>query len=401
MATDWKAIEAKYYMFTVRRQPVVIVRGEGTRVWDDAGKEYLDFTSGWAVNNIGHANPVMADAIAEQARTLLQTSNQFYTIPQLQLAEVLVENSCLDKVFFANSGAEANEGAVKLVRKYGMLNRNGAYEVITADNSFHGRTLATWSATGKPHDDDPFQPLPTGFVHVEYDNIDAIKAATTDRTAAVMLEPVQGEGGVNVPSEGYLHQVRQWCDDNGLLLVFDEVQTGLGRLGTLFGYQTFGVEPDVMTLAKGLGGGVPIGAFMAKEHAAVLEPKGEHGSTFGGNALTCAAANACTRFIIDNDVPGNARGMGEYLKKGLEQLMANHEFITDVRGMGLLLALEFNSEMAMDVVAACNDGGLLLNPIPPNKVRLMPPLTLNAAEIDTALERQETGLVEAAKVPAA
>ena len=401
MATDWKAIEAKYYMFTVRRQPVVIVRGDGTRVWDDTGKEYLDFTAGWAVNNIGHANPVMADAIAEQAKTLLQTSNQFYTIPQLQLAEVLIENSCLDKIFFANSGAEANEGAIKLVRKYGMLNRNGAYEVITADNSFHGRTLATWSATGKPHDDDPFQPLPTGFVHVEYDNIDAIKAATTDRTAAVMVEPVQGEGGVNVPSEGYLQQVRQWCDDNGLLLVLDEVQTGLGRLGTLFGYQAFGVEPDVMTLAKGLGGGVPIGALLAKQHAAVFEPKGEHGSTFGGNALTCAAANASTRYIIDHDVPGRAREMGEYLKAGLMRLWDSHDFITEVRGMGLLLAVEFDSEISAAVLTACNEAGLLLNAPKPTAIRLMPPLTLTREEIDVALERLEKGLVEAAKAPTA
>jgi acetylornithine/N-succinyldiaminopimelate aminotransferase len=400
MATDWKAIESKYYMFTVRRQPIVIVRGEGTRVWDDAGKEYLDFTAGWAVNNIGHANPVMADAIAEQARTLLQTSNQFYTIPQLQLAEVLVENSCLDKIFFANSGAEANEGAIKLARKYGKLNRNGAYEVITADNSFHGRTLMTWSATGKPHDGDPFQPLPTGFVHVEYDSIEAIREATTDRTVAVMIEPVQGEGGVNVPSKGYLQQVRQWCDDNGLLLIFDEVQTGLGRLGTLFGYQAFGVEPDVMTLAKGLGGGVPIGALLAKEHAAVFEPKGEHGSTFGGNALTCAAANASTRYIVDNDIPANAREMGEYLKAGLVRLWDSHEFITEVRGMGLLLAVEFASEMSAKVLTACNEAGLLLNAPNPTAIRLMPPLTLTREEIDIALERLEKGVVEAAKASA-
>ena len=400
MATDWKAIESKYYMFTVRRQPIVIVRGEGTRVWDDAGKEYLDFTAGWAVNNIGHANPVMADAIAEQARTLLQTSNQFYTIPQLHLAEVLVENSCLDKIFFANSGAEANEGAIKLARKYGKLNRNGAYEVITADNSFHGRTLMTWSATGKPHDGDPFQPLPKGFTHVEFDNIDAIKAATTDRTIAVMLEPVQGEGGVNVPSEGYLQQVRQWCDDNGLLLIFDEVQTGLGRLGTLFGYQAFGVEPDVMTLAKGLGGGVPIGALMAKEHAAVFEPKGEHGSTFGGNALTCAAANASTRYIVDNDIPANAREMGEYLKAGLMRLLDSHDFITEVRGMGLLLAVEFDAGISAEVLTACNEAGLLLNAPKPTAIRLMPPLTLTREEIDIALERLEKGMVEAARASA-
>ena len=398
MATDWKEVESRYYMFCVRRQPIVLVRGEGTRVWDESGKEYLDFIAGWAVNNIGHANPVIADAVARQARTLVQTSNQFYTIPQLQLAEVLVENSCLDKVFICNSGAEANEGAIKLARKYGKMHRNGAYEIITAYDSFHGRTLTTWAATGKPHDQDSFQPLPGGFVYVQYDDMDAIKTATTDRTVAIMLEPAQGEGGVNVPSPGYLSQVRQWCDDNGLLLILDEVQTGLGRLGALFGYQVFDVEPDVMTLAKGLGGGVPIGAFLAKEHAAVLAP-GDHGSTFGGNALTCAAANASTRYIIENQVSENALKMGQRLRKGLESLRRDHDSISDIRGMGLLNALEFNSEISAALVSTCNEGGLLLNSVKPNAIRLMPPLTVSEAEIDVALERLETGLTKVEKAP--
>ena len=401
MSSDWIDVESQYYMFCVRRQPVVLVRGEGTRVWDDSGKEYLDFISGWAVVNIGHANPVIADAIAEQARTLIQTSNQFYTIPQLQLAKALVENSCLDKVFIANSGAEANEGAVKLARKYGKLHRNGAYEVITANNSFHGRTLAMTAATGKPHDEDPFQPLPAGFVTVEYDSIDAIKNATTDRTVAVMLEPVQGEGGVNVPSQGYLAQVREWCDDNGLLLIFDEVQTGMGRLGTLFGYQAFGVEPDVMTLAKGLGGGVPIGAFLAKDAAAVFEPKGEHGSTFGGNPLACAAANAVTKYIVENDVPAHAGEMGDYLMQRLDVLRGEFDVISTVRGMGLLCAVEFSSELSAAVVTACNDAGLLLNPVRPNAVRLMPPLTVSRSEIDQAIERLGAGIAQATRGAAA
>ncbi len=395
MATDWKAIERKYYMFCVRRQPIVIVRGEGTKVWDDEGKEYLDFTAGWAVNNIGHSNPVIAEAVAEQARTLVQTSNQFYTVPQLELAEMLVENSCLDKVFFCNSGAEANEGAFKLARKYGKQRRNGAYEVITASNSFHGRTLSTWSATGKPHDEDPFLPLPRGFVHVEYDDISAVREATTDRTAAVMVEPVQGEGGVNVPSEGYLAELRQWCDEEGLLLIFDEVQTGLGRLGTLFGYEVSGVEPDVMTLAKGLGGGVPIGAFLAKDHAAVFEPKGEHGSTFGGNALTCAAAAASTRYIIENDITDRAREMGEYLKAGLQRIWDSRDFVTEVRGVGLLLAVELDAEVSAEALTACNERGLLLNAPKPTTIRIMPPLTITKDEIDIGLERLEAGLVEA------
>ena len=394
MATDWKALESKYYMFCARRQPVVIVRGQGTKVWDDTGKEYLDFTSGWAVNNIGHANPEMADAIAEQARTLLQTSNQFYSIPQIQLAQILVENSCLDKIFICNSGAEANEGAVKLARKYGKLHRNGAYEIITAFNSFHGRTMNMVAATGQPAYQAIFQPVPGGFTHVDFDDFDAIKAATTERTVAVMLEPVQGEGGVNVPSPGYLQQVREWCDEQGLLLIFDDVQAGLGRLGTLFGYQAFDVEPDVMTLAKGLGGGVPIGAFMAKEHASVFEP-GDHGSTFGGNVLTCAAAYASTKYIIDNDVSENARRMGDYLERGLNSLKANHEFITEVRGMGLLWAVQFNSDLTPSVVSASNEEGLLMNPMRPNAVRLMPPLTVTEEEIDEAMQRLEAGLNKA------
>jgi acetylornithine aminotransferase/acetylornithine/N-succinyldiaminopimelate aminotransferase len=389
--TTWQEIESKYYMNVVRRQPVNIVRGQGTRVWDENDKEYLDFTAGWAVNNLGHCHPVVVDAIREQAATLMQTSNQFYTVPQLKLAQVLVDNSCMDRVFFCNSGAEANEGAVKLARKYGKLNRNGAYEVITALNSFHGRTLAMVAATGQPHYQANWMPLTDGFVNVEYNDLDAIKSATTDKTCAVLLEPIQAEGGVNVPEEGYLKAVREWCDQQGLLLIFDEVQTGMGRLGTLFGYESFDVEPDVMTLAKGLGGGVPIGAFLAKEHASVLEP-GDHGSTFGGNALTCAASNAATRFTVSNDIPARAREMGAYLKQGLEVLRPRHANITDVRGMGLLLALEFNEDIAARLVSACNEEGLLLNPVRPNAIRFIPPLTISRNEIDQGLERLERGL---------
>lgn len=391
MTTEWMDKESKYYMFVVRRQPVVIARGEGTRVWDVEDKEYLDFTSGWAVNNVGHANSVVADAIAEQARTLLQTSNQFYTIPQLQLAEILVENSALDKVFFCNSGAEANEGAMKLARRYGAQKRNGAFEIVTALNSFHGRTMANVSATGQPHYQELFQPIPPGFSHVPFDDIEALKGAITDRTVAVMLEPVQAEGGVNIPSEGYLPNVRDFCDENELLLIFDEVQTGIGRLGTLFGYQSFGVEPDIMTLAKGLGGGVPIGAFMATDEAMAFQP-GDHGSTFGGNALTCAAAYASTKYILDNDVVDNAATVGAYLGQGLNDLMSRYDFITEVRGMGCLWAMLFDSDITPAVVGACNDAGILLNPLRPNAVRLMPPLTVTKEEIDEALERLETGI---------
>ena len=391
MTTQWISLEEKYYAQTVRRQPIVLVRGEGTRVWDAEGKEYLDFTAGWAVTNLGHCHPAMVQAIQEQAATLIQTSNQFFTIPQLKLAQALIENSCLDRVFFGNSGAEAVEGALKLARKYGKANRDGAYEVITAFNSFHGRTLTTIAATGQPHYQEAFQPLTPGYVHVDYDDVEAIIEATTDKTAAVMLEPIQGEGGVNIPADDYLQRVRQWCDEQGLLLILDEVQTGLGRLGSLFGYQEYGVEPDVITLAKGLGGGVPIGAFMSKEHCMALEP-GDHGSTYGGNALTTAAAYASTQFIIDNDIPANAKAMGAHLMAALEDLKSRHSVISEVRGRGLLIALEFNDDVAADVLTNANASGVLLNMVKPNTLRFMPPLNITTDEIDEGVARLEKAI---------
>ena len=388
-------LESKYYMQVARRQPIVIVRGQGTRVWDEDGKEYLDFTSGWAVNSLGHSHPVQVKAIQEQAATLIQTSNQFFTVPQIDLARLLVDNSCLDRVFFGNSGAEANEGVIKLARKYGRIHANGAYQVITALNSFHGRTLAMTAATGQPHYQEQWLPLSPGFVNVPYDDIDAIKEATNDETCAVMVEPVQGEGGVNVPSPDYLRQVREWCDENNLVMILDEVQTGLGRLGTLFGYEQFGVEPDAITLAKGLGGGVPIGAFLAKEKFCLLAP-GDHGSTFGGNVLTCAAAAAVVDYVIKNDVSANVRAMGQRLNQGLENLKSRYPIITEVRGLGLLLAIQLNAEIAPQLVARSNEEGLLLNPLRPNAIRLMPPLNVTADEVDEALEKLEVALKEVA-----
>ena len=384
ISSDWIAKEQKYYAQTVRRQPVVIVRGEGTRVWDADGKEYLDFVAGWAVNNLGHSHPVITQAIVEQAGTLLQTSNQFYTVPQLQLAEILIENSCLDQVFFGNSGAEANEGALKLARRYGKLHRDGAYEVITAFNSFHGRTMATVAATGQPHYQESFTPLLPGFLHVDFNDVEAIMNATTDRTAAVFLEPVQGEGGVNIPADDYLSRVREWCDEKGLLLILDEIQTGMGRLGSLFGYQEFGVDPDVITLAKGLGYGTPIGAFLSKEYCMALVP-GDHGSTFGGNALTTAAAYAGTKFLIENDIPGHARAMGDHLQRRLNELKSRFSFVKDVRGKGLLVAMEFESDIAGQLLTHANAGGLLLNAVKPNAIRFMPPLNVTVEEIDQAM----------------
>ena len=392
-SADWIAKEQKYYAQTVRRQPVVIVKGEGTRVWDADGKEYLDFVAGWAVDNLGHSHPAITNAIVEQAGTLLQTSNQYYTIPQIQLAELLIENSCMDRVFFGNSGAEANEGALKLARKYGKENRDGAYEIITALNSFHGRTMTAVAATGQPHYQEAFQPLQPGYIHVDFNDVEAIMNATTDKTAAIMLEPVQGEGGVVIPDDDYLVRVREWCDKNNLLLILDEVQTGMGRLGSLFGYQEYNVEPDVMTLAKGLGYGVPIGAFLSKESAMALVP-GDHGSTFGGNALTTAAAFAGTKFLIDNDIPAYVKRMESHLLEGLRKLRAQFSFISDIRCKGLLAALEFDSDISAQVLTNANAAGILLNGVRPNAVRFMPPLNVTPSEIDEAMERLSGALAQ-------
>ena len=382
--TNWPELDSKYYMQTIVRIPITLVRGEGVRVWDDKGKEYLDFVAGLAVNCLGHCHPVIADTVAEQARTLMQTSLWYYTVPMLRLAELLVNNSCLDRVFICNSGLEANEGAVKLARRYGSLNLNGAYEVITTNSSFHGRSLAMTAASGQPKMHEPFEPLPVGFINVENNDIDAIKAATTAKTCAVMLEPVQAEGGVNVPADDYLKKVREWCDSKGILLILDEVQTGIGRLGTLFGYQLYGVEPDIMTLAKGLGGGIPVGALLAKEKASVFT-LGDHNATFGGNPVTSAAAYVTLKFIIDNDIAGNAKKVGDYFATELKKLKQKFHFISDVRGVGLLLAVEFSSDIAPSLLTACREGGLLVNQLKPNTLRFIPPLIIGNKEVDEAV----------------
>ena len=392
--TDWQKLEKKYFMSTFKRMPVTLVKGKGVRVWDENGKEYLDFTAGWGVNSLGHCHPAVVGAIAEQAKTLIQASNQFYTMPQLQLAGLLIENSCLDRVFFCNSGAEANEGAVKLARRYGKLHLDGAYKVITALNSFHGRTLAMTAATGQHKFHEPYTPVPGGFVHVEYNNVGAIKKATTAQICAVMLEPIQGEGGVNVPGDDYLKAVRDWCDRKGILLILDEVQTGIGRIGTLFGYEQFGIEPDIITLAKGLGGGIPIGAFLAKEKAAVFAP-GEHGSTFGGNPLACAAGYATLKFVIKNDIPSKVKRNGAYLIAQLNRLKSKYDFIVEVRGRGLLAAIQFNSDLTDKIVKSCLERGLLLNPVKPNAIRFMPPLTIAKKDIDAAISILDKALAKA------
>ena len=387
----WQELEHQYFMNTVERLPLTIVRGLKARVWDENGRRYLDFVGGWAVNSLGHCHPVVTQAVTEQANILIQTSNQFYTIPQIRLAELLVRNSCLDKVFFCNSGAEANEGAVKLARRYGQQYLDGAYEVITTVSSFHGRTLAMVAATGQVKFQQPYSPLPTGFVNVEYNNIEAIKSATTNQTCAVMIEPMQGEGGVNLPDDSYLTAIREWCDQKGILFILDEIQTGIGRTGTLFAYEQYGVEPDIMTLAKGLASGVPLGAFLAKDKASVFTP-GDHGSTFGGNPLACAAGYATVKFIIDSDIAGRAKEVGQYLIDGLESLKQKYQFITDIRGRGLLVAIEFSSDIAQSLVMDCLEKGLLVNRLKPNALRFMPPLIIGNEEVDEALDILDSAL---------
>ena len=389
----WQELEQKLYMRTFKRLPVTLVRGKGALVWDEKGKEYLDFVGGWAVNSLGHCHPVVVKALKKQAETLIQVSNQYYTIPQLELAEVLVKNSCFDRVFFCNSGAEANEGAVKLARRYGKLHLKGAYEIITAHDSFHGRTLAMVAATGQHSFQEPYIPLPDGFVSVDYNEIEVLKKATNGKTCAVMLEPIQGEGGVNIADSGYLKAVRAWCDERGILFILDEIQTGLGRAGTLFAYEQYGVEPDIMTLAKGLGSGVPIGAILAKEDVSVFT-SGEHGSTFGGNPLVCAVALATTKFIIENKIPDKVKRVGSYFVSRLNELKSQFDFITEVRGRGLLVALEFSKDIAEKVVLACLNKGLLVNQVKPNALRFMPPLIIGEKEVDRAVDILERALKE-------
>jgi len=389
--TDWQKRGNDVLFNCIKRIPVTITRGQGVRVWDDNDKEYIDFVGGWAVCVLGHCHPLMVKAINKQAKTLIQTSHIYYTLPYIKLAELLVKNSCFDRVFMGNSGLEANEGAVKLARRYGKLKLNGAYEVITAYNSFHGRSLAMTAATGQPKYQEAYQPLPVGFTHVPWNDIETLKAATTEKTCAIMLEPVQGEGGVNLPAPGYLKAVRQWCNEKRILLIFDEVQTGLGRLGTLWGYQTYGVEPDIMTLSKGLGGGVPIGAFLAKEICSVFQP-GDHGTTFGGNPLTCAVAYEVVKYVIDRDVPSQAKKAGQHLIIGLKKLKKKYPFITEIRGQGLLVAVEFNSDIAAEVLTNCLQMGVLVNAVKPNAIRIMPALVITNSEIDEGLARLDKAL---------
>lgn len=397
--TDWIAEERKYLFQNYGRQPVVLVRGEGTRAWDREGKEYLDFVGGLAVNALGHASPVVSEALAQQSRQLIHTSNLYYTTPMVELAKLLVENSCLDRAFFCNSGAEAVETAIKLARRWGLDTRGGAFEIIAMQDGFHGRTTGALAATGNARYREPFEPLAPGFAHVPWNDLDAIRAATGPRTVAVLLEPIQGEGGVNVPAPGFLQGVRDWCTRNNLLLILDEVQTGIGRTGTLWAYQQEGIEPDIMCVAKALSGGVPIGAVLAREEIAAHLVPGDHGSTFGANPLAAAAGVATLRHILDHGLPARAARASERLVARLRSLEDRLPVVTEVRGRGLLLAVAFSRDIAADVVSACRERGLLANGVRPNAIRLMPPLTVTDDEIDRACDILEQAIAAVTGVP--
>jgi predicted acetylornithine/succinylornithine family transaminase len=377
-----------YIMNTYDRFPVVFRKGRGMHVWSSDGKEYLDFVGGIAVNILGHCHPKVVIALQKQAQRLIHVSNLYHNEPQIRLAKLLVEHSFADKVFFCNSGAEANEAAIKLARKYAKENMSGnRFEIITALNSFHGRTLATLTATGQKKFQKGFEPLLPGFKHMEFNNVDALRKAITEDTCAIMLEPVQGEGGIKLPSPDYLRQVMEECDKHGLLFMLDEVQTGMGRTGKLFAYENFGIVPDIMTLAKGLGGGFPIGAMLTTDRVASAFRPGDHASTFGGNPLACAAAIATMETLLeDGFILDQCRRMGEYLAKGLEDLKKEHpSVITDVRGMGLLVGMELTRECTT-IVKACIDRGVIINCTAGNVLRFTPPFIVQEKEIDHMLD---------------
>jgi acetylornithine/N-succinyldiaminopimelate aminotransferase len=366
------------------RPPAVFVRGEGSFLWDDSGKRYLDFVQGWAVNCLGHSPPCVADALAAQAKLLLTPSPAFYNAPSLKLANALVANSCFDQVFFANSGAEANEGAIKLARKYGTLHKNGAHEIISFVGGFHGRTLATMSASGKKAFEPLFEPKVPGFRKAQLNDLDSVERLINNKTVAVMLEPIQGEAGVWPATDQFLQQLRAMTKQHGLLLIVDEIQTGMGRTGKLFHYEHAGIEPDIMTLGKGIGGGVPLAALLATEQASCFE-HGDQGGTFNGNPLMCAAGLAVLEQVGAPAFLQATVETGRYLESELQRLSARHG-LGEVRGRGLLLALDLKLPIGASIVAQAFEQGLLLNSPQPDALRFMPALNVTRDEIGAMID---------------
>lgn len=367
---------------TYKRFPIVIAKGKGCTLWDTQGKKYTDFVAGIAVCNLGHAHPGVSKALSMQAETLFHVSNLYYTIPQVELAARLTEISFADRVFFCNSGAEANEAAIKLARKYFKeKGGSGKYRIISMEHSFHGRTMATLSATGQDKIKQGFEPVLEGFDYVPFNDISALRSKIGPSTCAVLIEPIQGEGGVRCPDPEYLKAVRQACDEAGILLIFDEIQTGIGRTGKLFAYEHFGIAPDIMTLAKALANGLPIGAMLAREEVADAFGPGSHASTFGGTPVVTAASLEVVRVLSEENIIDHCKNIGVYFKERLSWLKDRHELIEDVRGMGLLLGMKLNME-GDQIVASCMEKGFLINCIQGNILRFIPPLIIEKQEID-------------------
>ena len=380
------AEDQQSYLPVFNRYKIVLDHGEGAEVWDINGKKYLDFLGGIAVNVLGHNNKALVQAVTEQAGKLIHCSNLYYTQPQADAAAKLVKLSGLDKAFFANSGAEANEGAIKIARKYGYNINPEKTEIISAWDSFHGRTLATLTATGQTHYHEGLGPLPAGFTYVHYNDIAELESKISDKTAAVMLETIQGEGGVHTPDGDYLKQVRELCDKHGALLILDEIQAGIGRSGKFFAYENYGIKPDIVTLAKGLAGGVPIGAFIVTDKVAAAFKPGDHGTTFGGNPLACAAANVVLDTVPKDEFLKNIQAVGKYFKDKLQELAKKYpKFIVDVRGEGLILGAEIaGAEHGRDIVNDCLAKGLIINCTAGKVLRFIPPLIITTAQIDEA-----------------
>jgi len=380
----------KFVIGNYTRSPVVLVQGEGSYVWDADGKKYLDLFPGWGVNGLGHCHPKVVAAIQEQAARLIHIANNFYNQPQGKLAQLISESSFGGKCFFCNSGAEAVEAAIKLAR---IASAPGKYKIITMENSFHGRTLAAITATGQPKYHKGFEPLPVGFSYVKFNDLDAASVAIDDATCAIMLEPIQGEGGINIADKDYLQGLRELCDSHGLLLILDEVQTGMGRTGQYFAYKHFGIEPDIMTLAKALGGGVAIGAMAARPEIAQRLVPGSHASTFGGNPLAAAAAVAAFKAIEEEGLLENARRLGEYALSRLKEIADKFSFIKEARGIGLMLGMELATP-GEKIVKECMQRGLLINCTQERILRLMPPITVSKEELEMGLEILEGVLKE-------
>jgi acetylornithine aminotransferase/acetylornithine/N-succinyldiaminopimelate aminotransferase len=388
---EWIEKEHKYYQSTFKRN-LVMVRGEGVRVWDADGKVYLDLVAGIATNVLGHAHPAVVQAICDQAQQLVHVSNLYINKRQVELAEQLYNVSGGMRAFFSNSGAEANEGAIKLARKYGRVNRNGAYGIISMDRSFHGRTLATTAATGQKKYQDTWQPLPDGFKQVPFNDLDAVKAATDDNTAGILIEALQGEGGIYPASTEYMQGLRAWCDEQNLILICDEVQAGMGRTGKFFSWEHMGIRPDIVTMAKGLAGGVPIGAMLAAPRADIFEP-GDHGTTFGGNPIACAAGVATMQTILGEDLVGHAEQLGQYLDQRLHALAEKYPGkVSGIRGLGLMRAFDLAEPRAQDIMDRAMEQGVLITSAGPSTIRFVPPLVVQQADLDEAMEKLDAAL---------